>query len=58
MKLRYELQYCTGCNGIALHWNRYTNKWVANYVDGGLYCDCSDEDLALAKGSIRPETRV
>jgi len=42
-----ELRFCPVCEGIMLHWNKQTQEWQGRYVEGGAYCSCSDEELAL-----------
>ncbi len=40
-----KIQYCRRCNCIIPHWNEHTKKWNAPYADGGIYCECSTEEL-------------
>jgi len=60
--MEVDVLYCPVCDGIELSWNKYTNKWIAPYADGGSYCTCSDEErsrrlgtyIAVPELTIRP----
>jgi len=47
--MKDRIQYCSVCDRIVLDWNEETQHWTARYADGGEYCICSDDELALAK---------
>jgi len=56
MKDKFDgVLYCPVCDGIELSWNKYTNKWFAPYVDGGIYCTCSDKERSERLGTYLPE---
>ncbi len=39
------IQYCLTCEGIELHWSKCTQEWTAPYTDGGVYCECPNEEI-------------
>jgi len=47
-----EPTHCPTCNGIELIWDELRNRWIAPYVDGGVYCDCSD-NVEEVKNSLK-----
>jgi len=46
-----NVTFCYTCGGVELIWDNQSKGWIAHYVDGAVYCDCSDLPI---KGLDKP----